>query len=188
LHLPPDRAAILWIRRGLAVLAALVLALVAMPALAAVTVHFHSFDGSVLFGRYPHTFFSMDGTLDATGQVIHENYGFTARSISPAILSGPVKHTISVEKEKYLHSTNRHFSVTIDDATYWRIRREVDEWRDLPGAGYDLDRRNCIHFVGAIAGIVGLNVEYPEQLLRKPKAWLNRVTRQNPELNAAPID
>ncbi len=42
-------------------------------ALAAVQVHFQSFNGS-MFGRFPHTFVVFDGTLDATGQRIYENY------------------------------------------------------------------------------------------------------------------
>ncbi len=167
---------------------AAVAALAALPAWAAVTVHFQSFNGSVLFGRYPHTFVVLDGTLDATGQRIHENYGFTAKRVSPAILSGPVEHDISIEKEKYITSTNRHFSVTVPDETYWRIRREVDAWRDLPGKGYDLETRNCIHFVGAIAEIVGLTVSFPKDLMRKPKAWLNLMTQRNPWLNAPQID
>ena len=52
---------------------------------------FHSFDGSVLFGRYPHAFVSMEGEL-ADGTPIKENYGFSAKSASPAVLAGPVEH------------------------------------------------------------------------------------------------
>lgn len=174
--------------RAVLSLMALAAALFAAPAWASVTVHFQSFNGSVFFGRYPHTFVVLDGTLDATGQEIFENYGFSAKSVTPAILSGPVKHEIIVEKEKYVRSTNRHFSVTVSDATYWRIREEVETWRNLPGKGYDLDTRNCIHFVGAIAQIVGLSVTYPEDLLRKPKAWLNRVTADNPTLQAELVE
>ena len=171
-----------------AVMLAVVAALVALPAWAAVTVHFQSFNGSVLFGRYPHTFVVLDGTLDETGQRVHENYGFTAKRVSPAILSGPVEHDILVEEEKYITSTNRHFSVTVPDEVYWRIRDEVAAWRNLPGKGYDLESRNCIHFVGAIAEIVGLTISYPEKLLRKPKAWLNLMSARNPWLNARQID
>ncbi|ARU17484.1 hypothetical protein A9D14_11860 [Croceicoccus marinus] len=174
--------------RVLAVLLALAAALLALPAWASVTVHFQSFNGSVLFGRYPHTFVVLQGTLDATGQPIDENYGFTARRVTPAILSGPVEHDIMVEEPKYIDSTNRHFSVTVPDEVYWRIREEVDAWRDLPGRGYDLEQRNCIHFVGAIARIVGLSIDYPERLMRKPKAWLNLMAQQNPWLNAREID
>lgn len=39
----------------------------AQPAAAQVQVSFHSFNGSVLFGRYPHTFVVFEGTLESTG-------------------------------------------------------------------------------------------------------------------------
>ena len=130
----------------------------AAAAQAEVRVTFHSFDGSVLFGRYPHTFISMEGTLD-DGTPVKENYGFSAKSAGPAVLAGPVKHIVMTEKDKYVRSTNRHFTVPGDDAKYHDIRREVFRWRDAPGKYYDLDTRNCIHFVGAIAEMVGVRVD-----------------------------
>lgn len=159
----------------------------AAAAAAEVRVTFHSFDGSVLFGRYPHTFVSMEGTLD-DGTPIKENYGFSAKSASPAVLAGPVDHVILVEEQKWIERTNRHFTLAIDDAKYWAIRKEVARWRDAPGKYYSLDTRNCIHFVGAIARIVGVRVTYPDNMLRRPKRWLNHVTANNPQLRAPRID
>ena len=156
-------------------------------ALAQVLLSFQSFNGSVLVGRYPHTFIVLEGTLEETGQRVNENYGFTAKTVSPAVLSGPVVHDITVEKPKYIKSTNRHFTIPISDAQYWRIRQEVDAWRNAPGKYYDLDTRNCIHFVGRMAELVGLKVSYPQNMLRRPKAWLNHVTGLNPQLGAKPI-
>lgn len=153
----------------------------------AVEIHFHSFNGSVLFGRYPHTFIVLDGTLEATGEAVKENYGFTAKKVSTAILSGPVVHDISIEKPKYLKKTNRHFSMTITDRQYRRIVAEVKKWRDAPGKHYDLDARNCIHFVGRMGEILGLKVEYPKKMLRRPKKWLNHITGLNPQLGAKAI-
>ncbi|MEL7189917.1 MAG: hypothetical protein AAGK17_10235 [Pseudomonadota bacterium] len=153
-------------------------------AFAAVEIHFHSFNGSVLFGRYPHTFIVLDGTLEASGKTVNENYGFTAKKVSPAILNGPVYHDISIEKPKYLKSTNRHFSMTITDAQYRRIVAEMKKWKNAPGKYYDLDKRNCIHFVGRMGEILGLKVEYPEKMLRRPKKWLNHITTLNPQLGA----
>jgi hypothetical protein len=164
------------------------LALVWSPvAFAQVTISFHSFNGSVLFGRYPHTFVVLQGTLEKTGEKVNENYGFSAKRVGPAVLSGPVEHTIYIEKQKYIDSTNRHFTLPISDAQYWRIRAEVDKWRTAPGKYYDLDTRNCIHFVGALAQIVGVKVDYPRDMLRKPKAWLNYISAMNPHLGAKPI-
>ena len=153
-----------------------------VAAQADVRLTFHSFNGSVFAGRYPHTFVSMEGELD-DGTTIHENYGFSAKHASPAVLTGPVEHIVMVEKDKWLEETNRHFTVTIDDAKYWAIRKEVARWRDAPGKYYDLDTRNCIHFVGAIAQMVGVKVDYPDDMLRKPKAWLNRIVARNPALH-----
>ena len=156
----------------------------AHPAEAKVRVSFHSFNGSMLFGRYPHTFVVFEGTLEETGQAINENFGFTAKVASPAVLAGPVAHMIWVEQPKWIGKTNRHFTLTVDDATYRKMRAEVEAWRNAPGKYYDLDNRNCIHFVGKIAQLGGLKVDYPKDLLRKPRSWLNRVSRLNPHLDA----
>ena len=161
--------------------------LAAQAAHAEVRLSFHSFNGSVLVGRYPHTFIVMEGELD-DGTPINENYGFTARKVSPAILSGPVYSDIMVEKPNYIKSTHRHFTVLISDAAYWRIREEVDKWRNAPGKFYDLETNNCIHFVGTIAKLVAIKVEYPKEMLRRPKAWLNHVTQMNPQLGAKQVD
>lgn len=158
----------------------------AQAAQAQVELSFHSFNGSVLVGRYPHTFIVMEGSLD-DGTPINENYGFSAKTVSPAVLSGPVYAEVMVEKQKYIKTTNRHFSVPISDATYWKIRKEVDRWANAPGKFYDLETNNCIHFVGAIAKIVGLSVEFPQKMLRRPKKWLNHITGMNPQLGAKPV-
>ena len=168
-------------------LALAALAAWAAPAQADVEVAFHSFSGSFLSGRYPHAFVAFDGTLEDTGERVHSNYGFSARSAGPAVLAGPVRHGMYTEKEKYIRSTNRHFTITVSDATYRRMMQEVAAWRDAPGKYYDLDTRNCIHFVGRIAELGGLRVDYPPAMLRKPKAWLNHIAALNPQLGTAPI-
>jgi hypothetical protein len=138
----------------------------------------------VLFGRYPHTFIVLEGTEEATGRTVRENYGFSAKTASPAVLNGPVAHIVMTEPAKYITSTNRHFTVEISDAEYREVVREVARWRDAPGKYYDLDTRNCIHFVGKMAEIAGLKVAYPKSMLRKPKTWLNHVAKLNPQLRA----
>ena len=173
--------------RFLAIILALLSLGWAPPALADVKMSFHSFNGSVLGGRYPHTFIVLEGTLDSTGQAVNENYGFTAKTISTRILNGPVEHDIMTEEPKYIGSTNRHFTISLSDDQYRRIKAEVEAWRSAPGKYYDLDNRNCIHFVGRMAQIVGLKVEYPKNMLRRPKKWLNYVTQLNPKLGARQI-
>jgi len=154
-------------------------------AMAEVQIHFHSFNGSVLFGRYPHTFIVLDGTL-SDGTVVNENYGFSARSSAAAITSGWAEHMVLAESEKNVRSTNRHFSITLTDAQYRRVIEEVRAWQ-APGKRYNLDQRNCIHFVGEMAKILGLRVEFPGDMLRRPKRWLNHITRLNPQLGARPL-
>lgn len=150
-------------------------------AAAAVDITFHSFNGSVLAGRYPHTFVSMEGTLE-DGTPIKENFGFSAKRASLAVLNGPVEHMILVEEEKWLRKTNRHFTLSMTDEQYRKVSGLVESWRNAPGKYYDLETRNCIHFVGEIAKIMGLKVNYPDKLLRKPKSWLNYITTLNPQL------
>jgi hypothetical protein len=162
--------------------------LLPLPAAAQVLLSFQSFNGSMFGGRFPHTFVVLRGTLDATGEKVEENYGYSAKSASPAVLAGPVEAIVMVEKAKYVTTTNRHFTVPISDATYWRIKEEVAAWRVAPGKTYRLDTHNCIHFVGRMAELAGLKVDYPKNLMRKPKAWLNHVTGLNPQLGAKPID
>ena len=156
-------------------------------AAAAVDLTFHSFNGSVVAGRYPHAFVSMAGTLE-DGTVVKENFGFSAKRTTLAVLNGPVEHTILVEKDKWLTRTNRHFTITITDQKYREVRALVEAWRNAPGKYYDLETRNCIHFVGEIAKIVGLEVVYPEKMMRRPKKWLNYITGLNPRLGAKAID
>ena len=161
--------------------------LLPLPASAQVMLSFQSFNGSMFGGRFPHTFVVLQGTLEASGAKVEENYGYSAKSATPAVLAGPVQAIIMTEPPKYVTSTNRHFTVPIADATYWAIRAEVAKWRDAPGKQYRLDQNNCIHFVGRIAELAGIKIDYPKSLIRKPKAWLNHLAALNPQLGAKPI-
>ncbi len=183
----PPWTAIRSIRRLIVIAMAVIAAAIPMIADAHVLVSFRSFNGSLFGSRFPHTFIELSGTLDRDGRTIHENYGFTAATISTAILRGPVPGTIDVEDQKYLATTNVHFTVPISDAQYTAIRAEVTRWRDAPGRSYDLQTHNCIHFVARIAEIVGLTVAIPADMVKRPKAWLNYITTLNPQLHARPI-
>jgi hypothetical protein len=173
--------------RLLASLIALITLALPHVAAAQVRLSFHSFNGSWLGGRYPHTFIVLEGTLDATGQAINENYGYTAVHASPAVLAGNVAGTIMIEQPKYITSTNRHFSLPISDAQYRTIISEMQVWRDAPGKAYNLDHHNCVHFVARIAEIAGLHINVPQNMVRRPKLWLNYVARLNPQLGAREI-
>ncbi|TIX50783.1 hypothetical protein E5222_08890 [Alteraurantiacibacter aquimixticola] len=162
--------------------------LTATPALAAVTVHFHSLNGSVLFGRYPHAFVVFEGTLEATGQRVAESFGFSAKYTSQAMTNGPAEHEIIAEDADTIADANRHFSVRLTDDQYRDLRAEVERWRNYPGRYYDLDERNCIHFVARLAQMLDIRADVPDNMLRRPKKWLNYVTRNNPQLGASEVD
>ena len=166
------------------ILVALIALATASAAMAEVRATFRSFNGSMPFGRFPHAFVAFDGTLDGTGERVHENFGWSAKTLSPAILAGPVAGVVLIEKEKYLTKTNSHFTVALTDAQYHELRAEVEAFRTHPGKYYDLEKRNCIHFVGRLAELLGLKVDYPPAMLCKPREWLNRIGDLNPQLHA----
>ena len=149
------------------------------PARAEVVVSFYSHD----FGdRFPHAFIVMKGKLDATGEVVDVNYGFTAVSVSPAILLGSVKGKVESSKPDYIAKSDRQFDVTVDDATYARVMAKVAEWRDREQPSYSLNKRNCVHFVMELAETVGLKVDRKSKLFKKPKSFLIEVKGLNPQL------
>ncbi len=149
------------------------------PARAEVVVSFYSHD----FGdRFPHTFIVLKGKIDATGEAVDANYGFTAVTVSPAILWGSVKGKVESSKADYIEKSDRQFDVTVDDATYTRLMAKVAEWRDREQPSYSLNKRNCVHFVMELAEIVGLKVNRESKLFKKPKSFLIEVKGLNPEL------
>jgi len=149
------------------------------PLQAAVTVSFYSHD----FGdRFPHAFVVLRGTVDATGEVVDANYGFTATSISPAILFGSVKGEVQSQKAEYIEKSDRQFDVVVDDTTYARLMAKVAEWRDRNQPSYSLNKFNCVHFVMELAEVAGLKVNRQSKFFKKPKSFLVEVRELNPEL------
>jgi hypothetical protein len=143
---------------------------------AEVEIGFYSKELGVTF---PHAFVVLDGTLDATGERIDEAYGFTAKTISPAILMGSVAGKVIAEEEPYIEQSDRQFSLKLTDAEYRAARDVVERWRNRSQPSYNLNRRNCIHFVAEIAEAIGLKVDYPQALMKKPRSFLQAVKRAN---------
>lgn len=149
------------------------------PAQAAVTVSFYSHD----FGsRFPHAFITVKGHLDGSGQAIDNNFGFTAKNVSPAILMGSVKGYVQTSEADYIAKSDRQFSVVVDDATYARLIAKVREWQDRKQPSYSLNKGNCVHFVMELAEVVGLKVNRKSKLFKKPKSFLLEVKELNPKL------
>ena len=162
--------------RALALMAAALLALAAAPAWAAVSITFYSKE---LGASFPHAFVIVAGNLDRGGPRIEEDYGFTAKAISPAILWGKVSgEVITDHTPSYVRGSDRHFTMSLSDAEYDRAMATVERWRSARQPSYDLDRHNCVHFVAEIAASVGLTAD-TSRLMKKPRSFLEALTANN---------
>ena len=114
---------------------------------------------------------------------------FTARSIatakgstptiSPAILWGPVTgEVISDHGAAYIRGSDKHFSLMLGDADYDRVAETIEKWRKIAQPSYDLNRRNCVHFVASIADAIGLRTD-TTKLMKKPRSFLENLTAAN---------
>ncbi|HEX4873749.1 MAG: hypothetical protein ACK4SJ_02305 [Sphingorhabdus sp.] len=146
---------------------------------AEVVATFYSHD----FGdHFPHAFIKLKGKVDATGEVVDTNYGFTAVSVSPAILMGSVKGMIETKDAKYVSKSNPHFSLRLNDAEYRKLIAHVESWRNIPGKSYSLNKRNCVHFVMEAAALLGLSVNRKSKFFKKPKSFVLEMMQLNPSL------
>lgn len=150
---------------------------VALPAQAAVTVTFWSHE----FGNsFPHAFLTLRGVPDAGGAPVDRSYGFTAKSVSPALLFGSVPGVVEPTPVGYMNSSDAQFSVVLSDAQYGQLLQLFAAWDQKTGDGhYNLNNRNCVHFVKEAARIAGLTtVDFP-QLMKKPRSYLLAVADAN---------
>lgn len=156
------------------------LLLTCAPAQAAVEIAFYSRE---LGGNnFPHAFVSLRGTVDSTGEQVDTSYGFTAKAITPALLWGSVAGEVVVEGPRQIARSDRQFALTLSDAQYRAVMAVVEEWRDRAQPSYNLNRRNCVHFVAVLAETVGLRVEYVPRLMKRPRSFLEHVRALNPDL------
>jgi len=150
------------------------------PAAAAVEIAFYSRE---LGGdNFPHAFVALHGTVDSTGEAIDTSYGFTAHTVTPALLFGSVSGEVVVEGERQIERSDRQFALVLSDERYAAVMAVVDRWRNAPQPSYNLNHRNCIHFVAELAEAVGLRVERADRLMKRPRSFLQHVRELNPEL------
>jgi hypothetical protein len=162
--------------RLIALLAAGLLALSATPGWAAVSITFYSKE---LGASFPHAFVILEGTPDRGGARIEEDYGFTAKTISPAILWGKVAgEVITNHSASYVKGSDRHFTVSLSDSEYDRVMATIARWRAAKQPSYDLDKHNCVHFVAELAGSIGMTPD-TKKLMKKPRSFLETLTAQN---------
>lgn len=149
----------------------------ATPAAAAVTITFYSKE---LGASFPHAFVTMAGSLDRGGAPIDVDYGFTAKTISPAILWGRVAgEVISNHGAAYIKGSGKHFSLSLSDSEYDLLMGTVARWRQSPQPSYDLNHHNCVHFVADLAGTLGMAADTPPKLMKKPRSYLEHLTAAN---------
>lgn len=166
--------------RLLAFLAAALLAFAATPAFAAVEITFYSKE---LGDSFPHAFVTLKGTPDRGGAPVDEDYGFTAKAVTPAILFGRVGgEVITNHSNGYLKGSDPHFTLTLTDAQYDRVMETVARWRGLKQPSYDLGKANCVHFVGELAAAAGLRTDVRKGLMKKPRSYLENLSALNAAL------
>jgi hypothetical protein len=163
-----------------AMLAALLWLAGHFPAAAAVEVAFYSREMSG--NHFPHAFVRLSGTLDSTGAPVEATYGFTARSVTPAILLGSVSGEVRSEPARDAARSDRRFALTVTDDQYTALLATVERWRSRRQPSYNLNRRNCVHFVADIARSLGLSTAGAERLMKRPGAFLEHLRRLNANL------
>jgi hypothetical protein len=158
---------------------ALLLALLPTPVAAQIVVSFYAHE---LGSSFPHAFVIVKGVRETGGAPIDTNFGFTAKSLSPALLFGSVVGVVETVTPRYVASSHLQFTLTVTDAQYAALNAVVTKWRSLPGKSYNLNHHNCVHFVGEAAQAVGLRVNYDQALIKKPRSFLQAVLKLNPSL------
>ena len=167
--------------RRLALAIALIFTAIATPAFASVEISFYARE---LGTNFPHAFVVLKGTVDATGERVDTSLGFTAHTVTPAILFGAVRGEVEVLEADYIGRSIRHFAVTLTDEQYRRVLAVAEEWRNAPQPSYRLRQHSCVHFVSALAAAIGLQVDNSQRLMNRPRSFLERVIELNPQLAA----
>lgn len=152
------------------------LLLSAQPCVASVVMTFWSHDQD---DNFPHAFFALDGTPDAGGESIDANYGFTAKAVTPAILFGSVGGKVEASTHAYMRRSDARFSVVLNDVQFAAIQSLIAEWSAK--SSYNLNNRNCVHFVAEAARRVDLILPHLPKLMKKPKSFLIAVGVANPD-------
>jgi len=134
---------------------------------------------------FPHGFVTIKGTMEG-GDPVDTNFGFTAPTVSPAMLWGPVEGKLDIEPDDYLAQGKPHFSFAISDDQYRAIWAVAEKWRTYPQPSYDLETRNCVTFVKEIAVAAGLSVSNDRKFIYKPSEFLDDVAARNAERLARP--
>lgn len=151
------------------------------PAFASVEIAFYARE---LGTNFPHAFVVLKGHVDATGEPVDTNLGFTAHSVTPALLFGAVRGEVETVDSGYVARSVRKFAITLTDEQYRRVLAVAEDWRNVPQPNFRVRTRSCVHFVSAIAEAIGLRVDNQQRLMNRPRSFLERVIALNPQLAA----
>ena len=154
----------------------LLLSLWHAPADAAVEIRFYSKE---LGASFPHAFVELEGQDDRTGEKVQANYGFTAKALTPAILMGSVTGDVMSVSASYVRSSDLHFSFVLTDAEYDKVKATIEKWRQLKQPSYNLNRQNCVFFVGDVAASLGMRADTPKALMKKPRSYSEFLVTSN---------
>jgi hypothetical protein len=163
-------------------------ALVAWPGLASAAVEIHVYSHE--FGKeFPHAFIVMKGELDATGEKVATNLGYSAIRVTPAILMKSVPGEVDVDiiPDEYIARSQEHFSLILSDEEYRAVMGVVAAWKGRPQPSYNLNGANCVHFVSDILLALHLKGEPRKGLMKSPHAFLTQVTADSQPLILAHV-
>lgn len=151
----------------------------AAPARADIEVSFWSHELGI---ELPHAFFNVAGTV--RGKPVKGSYGYTPKSITPAILWGPVPGRIDYTDAAFISKSHQHFVVRVPENKYDQFMALVQKYGTKPGSLYYMNTHNCVHFVAEAAQIAGLKVVIDQKLMKKPTLFLRSVAAANRDVPA----
>ena len=163
-------------------------ALVAWPVAASAAVEIHVYSHE--FGKeFPHAFVVLKGQLDATGEKVDTNLGYSAIRVTPAILmkSVPGEVDIGIIPDEYIARSQEHFSLVLSDEEYAAVMGVVDAWKARRQPSYNLNGANCVHFVSDILLALHLKGEPRKGMMKSPHNFLTQVTADSQPLILAHV-
>lgn len=168
----------IWRKRASLLIAAFAMLMVSGPARAEVSATFYSHE----FGSsFPHAFFVLKGNLD-DGQKVDSAHGFTAVNVSPGILWGSVKGIVKAPSSKYIAKSDKQFTVAVSDAEYRQLMAHVAKWKKIPQKSYNLNKRNCVHFVEDAIKLLNYKTNPKTKYRKKPTSFMKEIIALNPGL------
>ena len=131
--------------------------------------------------NFPHAFYVARRPASNGVPAVEVNYGFTAKSVTYAILWKSVPGAVESVGPAYLKRSTRIFTTRTDEAGFAALEALRKRWASGPDSIYNLNRHNCVHFIAEAARAVGLKADLPANLVKRPEAFLRHVLAQNPD-------